>query len=63
MIGQVNKPNIPGIISEAKRFERERILKELQDHPYRLQNGMFCECGSPVNYWIHIQSIVKGENK
>jgi len=46
---------------QAREEERERIIKELQDHPYRLNNGMFCACGSPVNYWIHVQNIVKGE--
>ena len=41
MSGQVSSPNIPGIIAEAKRSERERIIKLLKEH---LDGGlMFAE--------------------
>ena len=50
----MTKPNIPSIISEAKRSERERIIKLLED--YAFNNG-------PSGGILFAVALIKGENK
>ena len=58
----MNKPNIPGIISEAKRSERERIIKLLEDELWKLPNGM--PAGGKTYLSIEEAiALIKGENK
>ena len=66
----MTKPNIPGIITEAKRFERERIIKLLQDQAVLCGKGSRehalrcalrivgdgCNCDEVI-------ALIKGENK
>lgn len=65
----MNKPNIPGIISEAKRFERERIIKILEDEVQRLVDMAGQREGGPawrsagIENCEHLIALIKGESK
>jgi hypothetical protein len=50
-------------ISVITQIERERIINLIKEHPPRWNSGFSCECGTFVNYWVHIQNLVEGENK
>lgn len=66
----MNKPNIPGIISEAKRSERERIIKLLEENlegVMRFSNANVKTPSSPEvvmsSFTGDIIALIKGENK
>jgi len=56
----MTKPNITGIITQAKRFERERIINLIQaDVQLHHQRGL----DASAEYLINLISRIKGENK
>jgi len=59
----VNKPNIPGIISEAKRSERERITKLLEEELVEFKHIPTDVHGNFRLTLACLISLIKGENK
>lgn len=54
----MTKPNITGIITQAKRFERERIINLIQaDVQLHHQRGL----DASAEYLINLISRIKGE--
>jgi hypothetical protein len=63
MSGQVSSPNIPGIIAEAKRSERERIIKLLEEELVEFKHIPTDVHGNFRLTLGCLIPLIKGENK